>query len=107
MSRYSLYEDICGYCPCRSGQRDSSVYWPHLTRSVVGNYLDNRADMPAVASSLMLGHALPGDVEAAAPTTQKFYLTSQRMAEKAVAMKAWSDALVAAFLKAGGTLPGK
>ena len=24
MSRYSLYEDICRYCPCRSGQRDSS-----------------------------------------------------------------------------------
>ena len=27
MSRYSLYEDICRYCPCRSvdGQRDSSI----------------------------------------------------------------------------------
>ena len=26
MSRYSLYEDICRYCPRRSGQRDSSVF---------------------------------------------------------------------------------
>jgi hypothetical protein len=79
-------------------------YWPHLTRSVAGNYLENRTDVAAVASSLMLGHALPDDVEDAAPTTKKFYLTSQRMA--AVAMRAWSDALVEAFLKAGGTLPG-
>jgi hypothetical protein len=31
----------------------------------------------------------------------------QRMAEKAVAKKAWSDALVEAFIKAGGGLPGK
>ena len=60
-----------------------------------------------MASSLMLGHALPGTVEDAAPTTKRFYLTSQRMVEKAVAMKAWSNALVEAFLKAGGTLPGK
>ena len=55
----------------------------------------------------MLGHALPGTVEDAAPTTKRFYLTSQRLVEKAVAMKAWSNALVEAFLKAGGTLPGK
>lgn len=82
-------------------------YWPHLTRSAAGNYLDNWPDVPPVASSLMLGHALPGTVEDAAPTTKRFYLTSQRMVEKAVAMKAWSNALVEAFLKAGGTLPGK
>jgi hypothetical protein len=82
-------------------------YWPHLTRSAAGNYLDNRPDVPSVASSLMLGHALPGTVEDAAPTTKRFYLTSQRLVEKAVAMKAWSNALVEAFLKAGGTLPGK
>jgi hypothetical protein len=82
-------------------------YWPHLTRSVVSNYLAGRQDIPPAASSLMLGHALPGDVEPAAPTTRKFYLTNQRMAEKAVAMKAWSDALVKAFKKAGGKLPGK
>jgi hypothetical protein len=54
-------------------------YWPHLTRSAAGNYLDNWPDVPSVASSLMLGHAL-------------LYLTSQRMVEKAVAMKAWSNA---------------
>jgi hypothetical protein len=82
-------------------------YWPHLTRSVVGNYLDDRPDIPPAASSLMLGHAMKGDVEDAAPTTRKFYLTAQRMSEKAVAMRAWSDALVEAFIKAGGALPGK
>jgi hypothetical protein len=83
------------------------AFWLHLTRSVAGNYLDNRPDVPPAASSLMLGHALPASVEDAAPTTKKFYLTSQRMAEKAVAMRAWSDALVEAFIKAGGTLPVK
>jgi hypothetical protein len=81
-------------------------YWPHLTRSVVGNYLDGRKDVPPAASSLMLGHALPGDVEPAAPTTRKFYLTNQRMAEKAVAMEAWAHALVAQFIMVGGTIPG-
>src|ERR1700692_3446723 len=59
-------------------------FWPHLTRSVVGNYLEDRPDIPPAASSLMLGHALPGTVEDAAPTTRKFYLTAQRMQEKAV-----------------------
>jgi hypothetical protein len=81
-------------------------YWPHLTRSVAGNYLDGRPDVPASASSLMLGNARPSSVEDAAPTTKRLYLTNQRMAEKAVAMQAWSDALIEAFLKAGGKLPG-
>jgi hypothetical protein len=81
-------------------------YWPHLTRSVVGNYLENRQDVTPAASSLMLGHALPNGAEEAAPTTKKFYLTSQRMAEKAVAMQVWSDALMEAYRKAGGTPPG-
>jgi hypothetical protein len=82
-------------------------YWPHLTRSVAGNYLDGRPDIPPAASSLMLGHALPSSVEDAAPTTKRFYLTNQRMTEKSAAMKAWSDGLVGAFIEAGGTLPGK
>ena len=52
-------------------------YWPHLTRSVVGNYLAGREDILAAALSLMLGHAMPGDVEPAAPTKQKFHLTTR------------------------------
>jgi hypothetical protein len=82
------------------------VVGPHLARSVIGNYLDNREDIPAAASSLMLGHALPPTVEASSPTTQKFFLTGQRMDAKAIAMRAWSDALVEEFLKLKGTLPG-
>jgi hypothetical protein len=78
----------------------------HLGRSVAGNWLDNAPGMPAVASSLMLAHAAEkkGNGDDIAPTTKKFYLTSQRMDIKAVAMEAWSDAVMAPT-KAGGTPP--
>jgi hypothetical protein len=83
------------------------AFWPHLARSVIGTYLDSREDIPMSASSLMLGHALPANIEAPSKTTTKSYLTGQRLPAKAVAMQAWSDALVEEFLKLKGTLPGK
>jgi hypothetical protein len=79
----------------------------HLARSVVGNWLDNHPDMPSSASSLILAHAAKkdGGADDVAPTTKRFYLTSQRMNLKAIAMEAWSDAEMAAYVKAGGKPP--
>jgi hypothetical protein len=79
----------------------------HLGRSVTGNWLDNAPGMPPVASSLVLAHAAAkqGNGDDIAPTTKRFYLTSQRMDIKAVAMEAWSDAVMAAYVKAGGKPP--
>jgi hypothetical protein len=48
---------------------------------------------------------LAKDDDEAAPTTRAYYLTSQRMREKADGMRAWSEALVEAYLKAGGAMP--
>lgn len=76
-----------------------------LTRSVIGNFLDHYPGMPSSASSLLLSHAMKNGSDEAAPTTKRFYLTSQRMDVKAQAMRAWSDALTNAYLKAGGTPP--
>lgn len=70
--------------------------------SVAGNFPDSASGAPASGSSLMLAHALPKGSDGVAPTTRKFYLTSQRMDIKALAIRAWSDALTAAFIKAGG-----
>jgi hypothetical protein len=57
----------------------------------------------------MLGHALPNDKELdwlrISKTTEKYYLTYQHMHLKAPAMKEWSEALLQAYVNAGGTLP--
>ena len=80
-------------------------FWLHLTRSVAGNFLDTAPGVPGSGSSLMLAHALPKGSDDVAPTTRRFYLTSQHMDIKALAISAWSDALTAAFVKAGGRSP--
>jgi hypothetical protein len=67
------------------------------------NFLD--AKVSPVASSLVLSHTLPTTAEEASPTTREFYLTSQRMDLKSTAMKAWSDAVIETYLKAGGAMP--
>jgi hypothetical protein len=74
-------------------------------RSVAGNFPDSAPGVPASGSSLMLAHALPKGSDDVAPTTRRFYLTSQRMDIKALAIRAWSDALTATFIKAGGKSP--
>jgi hypothetical protein len=38
-------------------------------------------------------------------TTREFYQTNQRMSEKAIAVAAWRDALLTAYVKAGGKPP--
>jgi hypothetical protein len=85
---------------------DLPHFWLHLVRSVAANYLEGREDVPPVAASLMLAHTLPGEkAKAAAPTTKRFYLTGQRMDQKLIAMRAWSEALMEAYFKAGGAYP--
>ncbi len=75
----------------------------HLARTVMANFLDSKVS--PVASSLVLAHTLPTTAEEAAPTTREFYLTSQRMDLKSTAMRVWSEALIEAYLKAGGKMP--
>ena len=59
-----------------------------------------------VHASLVLAHSLPDSADEMSPTTREYYSVSQRMEDKATAMHAWSNALVEAYLKAGGTMPG-
>jgi hypothetical protein len=79
----------------------------HIARSIVGNWLDNHDHMPASASSLILAHAgkKDGGTDEVAKTTKRFYLTGQKMMQKAVAMEAWSDAVMNAYVKEGGKPP--
>lgn len=79
------------------------LFNPHLVRSPMGDLIAGKVS--GVAASLVLAHTLPNDADEAAPTTRAYYLTSQRMAEKTAGMKAWSEAVVEAYLKAGGTMP--
>ena len=86
------------------GALDGLPYFsPHLVRSAMGDFIAEKVS--SIASSLVLAHTLPQDADEAAPTTRRYYLTSQRMREKADGMRAWSDALIEAYLKAGGTMP--
>jgi len=79
----------------------------HVARSIVGNWLDKNERMPASASSLILAHAGKNDgaTDKVAKTTKQFYLTGQKMDVKAIAMEAWSDAVMNAYIKAGGAPP--
>jgi hypothetical protein len=85
-------------------------FWPHLVRSAMTNYFaQHRGTVPPAAASAMLGHVLPNDKELdwlrISETTEKYYLTYQHMDLKAPAMKQWSEALLQAYVNAGGTLP--
>jgi hypothetical protein len=85
-------------------------FWPHLVRSVATNFFARELEtVPPAAASVMLGHALPNDRGVdwleMSETTKEFYLTAQHMHLKARAMKTWSEALMKAYVEAGGTLP--
>jgi hypothetical protein len=85
------------------GALDGLPYFSlHLVRSLMTNFLDKHVS--PVASSLVLTHTLPQTADEAAPTTRQYYLTSQRMDVKSAAMRPWSEALLEAYLKAGGTM---
>ncbi|WP_416377746.1 PRC-barrel domain-containing protein [Bradyrhizobium cosmicum] len=58
------------------------------------------------AASVTLAHALADKEQSGmSDVTREYYSVDQLMEEKAVAMKAWSDALIEALLDAGGKLP--
>jgi hypothetical protein len=80
----------------------------HTVRAAATHFLENYPGLSAAASSAFLGHAPPlddKDPEARSPTTEKFYSMTQRMPLKTAAMKAWSEAVLNAYLKAGGVWP--
>lgn len=80
-------------------------YSPHLTRTVITNTLDRISSVPKSGISAMLAHAGDKTDDSLSRTTREFYHTNQRMAEKADAMSAWRDALLNAYVKAGGKPP--
>jgi hypothetical protein len=58
------------------------------------------------SAELMSGLAAPLRTKTLTPTlTEKFYSVTQRMPLKTLAMKAWSGAVLDAYLKAGGVWP--
>ena len=77
----------------------------HLVRSVAGNFLDSATEVPKAAISAMLSHSDGAEDDKLAATTAAFYVTNQKMPLKTIAMEAWSEALITAVYKAGGTLP--
>lgn len=78
------------------GSRISAYIW-------LAKFLEKR--ISPVAASLVLAHSLPDSDREMSPTTREYYSVSQRMEEKAEAMRAWSEALIESFLKAGRTMP--
>ena len=89
---------------------DLPGFWPHLIRSVTTNFFAlHQLTVPPAAASVMLGHVLPSDKEIdprqMSATTKEYYLTAQNMDLKTIAMKFWSEALIEAYVNAGGLLP--
>ena len=79
------------------------LFNPHLVRSAMGNFIEEKVS--GVVASLVLAHKLPEEGDEAAQTTRDYYLTSQRMKEKTEGMRAWCEALIEAFVAAGGKMP--
>jgi hypothetical protein len=81
----------------------------HVIRSTMGDYIIENTDLPAGTASLMINHAFPGDkaenLHDLALTTKRYYVQAQRIPQKTEAMAVWSNALLAAFKKAGGMYP--
>jgi integrase len=81
----------------------------HTFRSLASTHLFDRGDVLPSAISAMLAHRLPDDRQAEqarmSQTTERYYLTTQRLAEKQRAMEAWSNDLIAAYRAIGGELP--
>lgn len=89
--------------------RDLPRFWPHVVRTVGTDFLKEHPDkVSGAAISALLGHVLPHDRDLdheMSDVTREFYLTSQQMPLKTQAMKLWSDAVLEAYVRAGGTLP--
>lgn len=81
----------------------------HMIRSTMGDHILDMTDLPAGTASLMIGHEIAGDrrneLDRVGQTGKRWYFQAQRIPEKTKAMEAWSEALLAAFKKAGGIYP--
>lgn len=81
----------------------------HILRSTMGDYILDETDLPPGTASLMIGHEIAGDrrneLDRVGQTGKRWYFQAQRIPEKTRAMEAWSEALLAAFKKAGGIYP--
>lgn len=77
----------------------------HLVRSVVGNFLDGCDDVPKTAISAFLSHADGETDDKLSAVTEKYYVQTQKMKLKAIAMERWSSALIAEIHKQKGSLP--
>lgn len=85
-------------------------FWLHLVRSAMTNFFArHRRTLSPAAASVMLGHVLANDKDRdwrqMSQTTEEYYLTCQHMDLKAEVMELWSEALLQAYVNAGGTLP--
>jgi integrase len=81
----------------------------HTFRSLASTHLYDRGDVLPSAISAMLAHRLPNDPSLdqarLSQTTERYYLTTQRLVEKQRAMEAWSQDLILAYQAIGGELP--
>ena len=81
----------------------------HLIRFTMGDHILDETDLPPGTTSLMIGHEIAGDrrneLDRVGQTGKRWYFQAQRIPEKTKAMEAWSEALLAAFKKAGGIYP--
>jgi hypothetical protein len=81
----------------------------HLIRSTMGDWILEETPLPPGTASLMIGHEIAGDrrnaLDRVGQTGKRWYFQAQRIPEKTAAMALWSEALLAAFKKAGGIYP--
>jgi hypothetical protein len=81
----------------------------HIIRSTMDDHILDETDLPPDTASLMIGHEIAGDrrneLDHVGQTGKRWYFQAQRIPEKTKAMGAWSEALLAAFKKAGGICP--
>lgn len=87
------------------GALDGVKYYTlHLARAAMTAFLEK--NVSPRAASVTLAHALEDKEQSGmSDVTREYYSVDQLMEEKAVAMKAWSDALIETFLDAGGKMP--
>jgi hypothetical protein len=75
----------------------------------MGDHILDETDLPPGTASLMIGREIAGDrgneLDWVGQTGKRWYFQAQRIPDKTKAMEAWSEALLAAFKKAGGTYP--
>jgi hypothetical protein len=81
----------------------------HTIRSTMGDYILDETDLPPGVASLMIAHEIAGDhkseLDRVGETGRRWYFQAQRIPEKIKAMEQWSEALLEAFLDAGGIYP--